>query len=245
MSDIIVIGAGLSGLSAGLLLSNSGLRVTILEADDHVGGRTLTVRDPKCGGHVDLGGAYFGPSMRRLLELSKQFNVKIRDDKRSVYRYHGDWLRPPSFLFHPLEATDVHQILRRLELMTSCVPVNDPWVADRAREWDSMTLKEFLDRTCWTERARRVVTIACEILMCTEPHSLSLLSFLWFMSCNGGIRRLISAFTAEHEWRFTDGADQVCTNIAKVLSDSIHLSSPVIRIEKSYDDENVMVSSVA
>lgn len=56
----IVIGAGLSGLSAAKWLKDAGVGdVLVLEARDRVGGRTYTKRDPKVK-WVDLGGSYVG-----------------------------------------------------------------------------------------------------------------------------------------------------------------------------------------
>ena len=41
-TDVIVLGAGLSGLYTAMLLEEQGFRVTVLEASDHVGGRVQT-----------------------------------------------------------------------------------------------------------------------------------------------------------------------------------------------------------
>jgi len=46
-SDILVIGAGMAGLTAARALAESNLRVTILEARDRIGGRILTHRVAK------------------------------------------------------------------------------------------------------------------------------------------------------------------------------------------------------
>ena len=42
--DVIVIGAGISGLCAAKLLKENGLDVLVLEARNRVGGRTWTVK---------------------------------------------------------------------------------------------------------------------------------------------------------------------------------------------------------
>ena len=49
MADVVIIEAGISGLSAAMLLIDQGLNVMVLEARDRVGGRTRTVRDPAFG----------------------------------------------------------------------------------------------------------------------------------------------------------------------------------------------------
>ncbi len=55
-TDVLIIGAGMAGLSAARSLAEAGVRVTVLEAADRVGGRIHTVRD---GGKVIELGAEF------------------------------------------------------------------------------------------------------------------------------------------------------------------------------------------
>jgi phytoene desaturase len=54
---IVVIGAGPGGLAAALLLAKAGLRVTVLERQPHVGGRTTTLEAN--GFRFDLGPTFF------------------------------------------------------------------------------------------------------------------------------------------------------------------------------------------
>ncbi|MFB5661554.1 NAD(P)-binding protein [Alteribacillus sp. HJP-4] len=62
--NIIIIGAGPGGLTAGMLLQNSGCRVTIFEKQSYVGGRTSSFQ--KDGYTFDLGPTFL--SMPHLLE---------------------------------------------------------------------------------------------------------------------------------------------------------------------------------
>lgn len=57
-TDVIVIGAGASGLAAARDLSQAGLRVTILEARPRVGGRILTVHDARAPVPLELGAEF-------------------------------------------------------------------------------------------------------------------------------------------------------------------------------------------
>ena len=56
-SDVLIVGAGPGGLAAALLLAHSGLKVTVLEKADAVGGRTKLIR--KDGFTFDRGPTFF------------------------------------------------------------------------------------------------------------------------------------------------------------------------------------------
>src|SRR6478672_8707550 len=58
-SDVIVVGAGLAGLTAAYELKRAGFDVKVLEARDRVGGRVHTIHDPFRGGqHAEAGGEF-------------------------------------------------------------------------------------------------------------------------------------------------------------------------------------------
>ncbi|MGZ3419214.1 MAG: flavin monoamine oxidase family protein [Polyangiales bacterium] len=57
-SDAVIVGAGVSGLAAGAKLVTAGLRVTILEARDRIGGRILTAVDQALPVAIELGAEF-------------------------------------------------------------------------------------------------------------------------------------------------------------------------------------------
>ena len=74
---MIVIGAGLSGLNAALLLEEQGVDVQVLEGRQRVGGRVLSHRDVP--GNPESGGTSFGAGYARLMDACKKFNVGTID----------------------------------------------------------------------------------------------------------------------------------------------------------------------
>src|SRR5919106_5664681 len=75
--DVVVVGAGLAGLTAARELSGAGLDVRVLEARDRVGGRTLS---QAVGEHpediVEVGGQWVGPTQHEVLALARELGIE-------------------------------------------------------------------------------------------------------------------------------------------------------------------------
>ena len=76
-TDVVVIGAGLSGLAAALLLEEAGLKVQVLEGRDRIGGRVLSYRS--IPGNPEAGGTAFGPGYARLVDAARTHGVELID----------------------------------------------------------------------------------------------------------------------------------------------------------------------
>ena len=73
-ADVLVVGAGLAGLTAARRLEQDGHDVLVVEARDRVGGRTLSGPVPGAdpddpAAVLDLGAGWVGPTQDRVLAL--------------------------------------------------------------------------------------------------------------------------------------------------------------------------------
>uniref|UniRef100_A0A8C5ZDL5 Amine oxidase n=1 Tax=Marmota marmota marmota TaxID=9994 RepID=A0A8C5ZDL5_MARMA len=238
MFDVVVIGGGISGLAAAKLLSEHEVNVLVLEARDRVGGRTYTVRNEHVN-WVDVGGAYVGPTQNRILRLSKELGLqtyKVNINERLVqyvkgktYPFRGAF--PP--VWNPLAYLDYNNLWRTMDNMGKEIPADAPWQAPHAEEWDKMTMKDLIDKICWTKTARQFASLFVNINVTSEPHEVSALWFLWYVKQCGGTTRIFSVTNGGQERKFVGGSGQVSERIMELLGDRVKLSHPVTYIDQS------------
>jgi monoamine oxidase len=91
---IIIVGAGLAGLSAGYELTQAGYDVTILEARLRPGGRVYTLHKPFAEGvYAETGATRIPENHEWTMKYVKLFDLKLDEfrpiDLRDVHYVHG------------------------------------------------------------------------------------------------------------------------------------------------------------
>src|SRR5688500_1186145 len=97
-ADVIVVGAGLAGLTAAREIAQAGRKVLVLEARKRVGGRTLN-RSIGHGEVVDAGAEFVGPTQSHILALARKMRVDTfptYSEGDNVYYDDGNLLRYPA-----------------------------------------------------------------------------------------------------------------------------------------------------
>lgn len=230
-AEVVVVGAGLAGLSAGRELMKAGVEVIVLEARDRVGGRTYS-RRASDGTLLDLGGQWIGPTQDRLAALVEEFGIttfptynegkNIEFYGRERFEYEGAVpMGDPVALMESIEA------MLDLSLMASEVPLEQPWTAARASEWDGQTVETWIQGHIESEHARQLLTLAVESVFSVEPRDLSLLHFLFYVRSGGTINQLLSVADGAQERRFHEGAQAISQHLAAALGERVVLNMPV------------------
>ncbi|KAJ5792655.1 flavin-containing amine oxidase [Penicillium pulvis] len=92
--DVVVIGAGLSGLCTALNIQAAGFSCAVVEATDRVGGKTLTLPSKKNGPGVnDLSGAWINDTTQsEMFKLVQHYGVQteIQMDRGNNVWVHDD-----------------------------------------------------------------------------------------------------------------------------------------------------------
>jgi monoamine oxidase len=246
-ADVVVVGAGLAGLTAAREIRRAGRSVVLLEARDRVGGRVLS--HPIGGGEVaELGGMFTGPTQDRIQALAKATgvdtyptyntgnNVFYANGRREEYPSDTPLgTAPPD----PVVAGDIVKVVLQLDQMSQDVPVDKPWTANDAEDWDSQTFYSWVKQnSTGSDEFMAVVSAATEAIFGCEARDISLLYTLFYIAASGNeqnqgtFERNFNTAGGAQEKRFQGGAQTIALRVASELGNRVVLGTPVRRIEQ-------------
>lgn len=165
--DVIVVGAGLAGLSCAYELTSRGLKVLVLEAQDHIGGRTASFDDHgmtvESGLHRYIGYYSSLPRLLRkcgvkpgsILKWENTAEIMVKDENKKVVLGLAPLLAPVITWKGILGNRDCLSAADKLSLvpffmsgLISCI------FSDKA---DNYSVAEFADRHKVSRRAKKLV----------------------------------------------------------------------------------------
>ncbi|MEX1164864.1 MAG: flavin monoamine oxidase family protein [Nitriliruptor sp.] len=243
--DVVVVGAGLSGLVCARRLAAAGVSVQVVEARDRVGGRTEHGRLPD-GQPIELGGQWIGPGQTRMYALLEELGLSTfptYDEGEHVLEFGGDRRTftgdtPPLGGFG---LADLAASMARLHRQAGRVDPAAPWTARHAQHLDARTFETWVARHP-TRAARSFWRLFARAVFATEAANLSLLHVLTYVRQAGSVETLIDTTGGAQQDRVVGGTARIAELLADQLDPSVRLDTPVRAIHT--DDRGVDVESV-
>ncbi|KUM25346.1 monoamine oxidase [Mesorhizobium loti] len=208
-TDVAIVGAGFTGLSAALELKRAGVDFLVLEARDRVGGRVEAMRNG-LGELIDSGGQFLCEDMPEVMALSEARGRAL------VETYvDGEFITHPSMSAEDAERT--YQIAMAIRERMNRIEPDDPSIA-------GLTVATWLERQKDTADAKAAFRSMIEGLWCLALDKVP----LWYLIDND---RRITNEVFELQYFLRDTMQSLADDLAGDLGDRLRLGEPATRIE--------------
>ncbi|NEP54346.1 MAG: FAD-dependent oxidoreductase, partial [Moorea sp. SIO3C2] len=233
-SDVIVIGAGISGIYAARELERQGKSVVLLEARDRIGGRLLTKEIHK-DVEVDLGGQWIGPTQDNMYALVSEYGAEIQpayfegksvislNNKRKTYKG----------LIPPLPITSLLSLdraIKKINRLSRAVVLDAPWKTPNAKKLDGITLENWMSKNIRFKKAKAIFKIAAETVFATSVADISLLHALVYIKSGNDFDCLINVENGAQQDKIAGGAQSLLKLMIEVLNTKVNLNCAVKEI---------------
>jgi monoamine oxidase len=230
-ADVIVIGAGLAGLNAAILLQDQGFDVQVLEGSSRIGGRVFTLDDQPH--KPEAGGSEFSlVSYARILDMINRLDLEIvpwrGTDVRFAYFVNGelvtgqDWPTSPANKVSVAAARPVPPMFISTRFMPQPVPLStmSAWLEPEGRPYD-VPLGDYLRANGADAETLRLIASR------NNTPELNNMSALWRMRSD----KFAEAFGGLDQLRnLGGGMSRLPEAMARTLQRDVRLETPVAAV---------------
>ncbi|MGA7204555.1 MAG: NAD(P)/FAD-dependent oxidoreductase [Specibacter sp.] len=247
--DVVIIGAGPSGMTAAHELTKAGLSVAVVEARDRVGGRTWS--NTIDGAWLEIGGQWVSPDQTALIGLLDELGLdtypRYREGESVYIAPDGTRSRYTGEMF-PVSATteaEMNKLIETLDSLAALMDPEKPWEHPSARELDIISFHHWLRTQSTDEEACNNIGLFIAGGMLTKPaHAFSALQAVFMASSAGSFSNLVDDnFILDK--RVVGGMQGVSIALAGKLGENVILNSAArtVRWDEADGDYRVTVTS--
>ncbi len=243
---VVVIGAGLAGLTAAHDLRDAGWDVVVLEARDRVGGRVRTLHEHFTNEfHAEAGGESVDDNHTALQTLVTKFGLHTearRADRDTTATIFARGRRRTAAEYVGGHGGKVYDDYNRYYAaagrLGEGIDANHPDRARHAEQLDRRSLADFINGLHLLPEAQFIVEREQTAEYATEPKNLSLL----FVAQQSAVVKNVPAPAVE-TMRISGGNDGLPHAMAAALGAAVHLSTEVRGVESRGDHVRVVTSA--
>ena len=235
--DVIVVGAGVAGLTAAWRLRQAGVGVKLYEAQERVGGRMFSLRNHFADGQVcELGGELIDTGHARIRALAAELGLPLDDLSEDPTHAFGDiW-------FCDGRRYSEAEILRAFAPLAEAIRRDAASLPDEEITYatpggcealDRETMTHWLDRNGASGWLRKLIEVAYTTEMGLECEDQSALNFLTFI--DPGLEAFKIFGESDERFHVRGGNDSIVKALGAKLDDAVQTGSVLEAIRQSAD----------
>ncbi|MBF2051175.1 MAG: FAD-dependent oxidoreductase [Leptolyngbya sp. IPPAS B-1204] len=221
---VLIVGAGIAGLTAAYRLQQAGVPIDVIEASHRIGGRLVSLTNfPGSLGTVELGGEFIDSHHTHVRRLATELGLELADLRaadagleREILFFQGQRVSETKVIeeFAPLS----HRINADLEtLNTRNITYHEP--SPHAIQLDRMSLTEYLEAEPISPLIKQLVQVAYVTEFGRDPDSQSCLNMLFLIGAEVG--KWSTYGLSDERYHVVGGNDQIPKKLAEKLNSCI------------------------
>ena len=234
---VVIVGAGLAGLTCAYRLKQAGIAADVYEASSRVGGRCWTIRGVFADGQIaEHGGELIDQGHTQMRQLAKELGLKLvnllasqPNGTEDFYYFDGS---PYTYDEAVVDLNGVYQKLHS-DVSAASYPTLFDSFTQRGYELDQMSIDDWIEESVpggISSRLGQLLSVAYNIEYGAETSEQSSLNLIYLLGYIGqGNLRIFGK--SDEKYHVVGGNDQIPTLIAAQLGSQIHTGLELVSIE--------------